>query len=582
MTPLNKGIAFSSKFTPFCQVAPGRVSGRAQCTFVSSVKKIEQQNLSLFFSVCIWNPAINSNVNVRHLFSPLQGMKPRLFSRVETPWVCKAEDSSSAKTSSLALILLLMLGASFFAGRKDVRAEGVSDEELIAQLLKTKRNILQKIDLFQLLLKKGEEEASKAEGKDIVMIFGDTGAGKSTLVNFLYGCSMKIDDSDHVIVDPGSLIPKVAKIGEESASCTFLPQRIPDFSVKNRVFTIYDMPGMSDNRGIEVVLANVIVEKKLVQIARSTRLVMMVEEGSITARKAESWKETIKLLEDRFGSVVGRGSRNLCIIVTKHKYDLNRIKKKIKNCKLDNGLDLSSYVTIYNPLNTNDRGNLLDIIFNTQKHAGCLDSHIALSKSELHDATNLGGEVKKNVLDHLQQYFEAQKKDKIDEAVKKVKFTHAVASLENEELREIHEVVERALLGYAKKYLDEIEPNKNFVLENQAESFKKYKEIRDKFNLYANFDAYDREVRDMAKRSEGRREVIAWNEADASFYLTIATIGSIGLTAISLSVPPLAVGMACLSAASLTATGKAYKHYVWPTSKEQKESDFYNGPSLKL
>jgi len=48
-----------------------------------------------------------------------------------------------------------------------------------------------RLELLMYCIALGEASASKAEGQDVVMVVGNTGAGKSTYVNIIHGCSMK-------------------------------------------------------------------------------------------------------------------------------------------------------------------------------------------------------------------------------------------------------------------------------------------------------------------------------------------------------------------------------------------------------
>src|SRR5690348_7604266 len=48
----------------------------------------------------------------------------------------------------------------------------------------------QSIDLLMHCIERGTKETQKAKGKEIVAVIGNTGAGKSTFINYLYGCEM--------------------------------------------------------------------------------------------------------------------------------------------------------------------------------------------------------------------------------------------------------------------------------------------------------------------------------------------------------------------------------------------------------
>ena len=66
--------------------------------------------------------------------------------------------------------------------------------ELVDRKLSNPRTQLtdaESLDVLMHCIDMGMETASEANDKDIVMVVGNTGAGKSTFVNILHGCSMK-------------------------------------------------------------------------------------------------------------------------------------------------------------------------------------------------------------------------------------------------------------------------------------------------------------------------------------------------------------------------------------------------------
>lgn len=151
-------------------------------------------------------------------------------------------------------------------------------------------------------INRGEIEAEKARGRNLVVVIGNTGAGKSTFVNWLYGCKMARVSrktigiggiGSVVVVDKGSSVKEVMAIGHSKLSMTFMPQIEQDKC---------DCPGFLDNRGVEINIANAVNIKKAFVLARSVKVVMLINYHSLKAEKARGLNEMIKICCDLFGT----------------------------------------------------------------------------------------------------------------------------------------------------------------------------------------------------------------------------------------------------------------------------------------
>lgn len=127
-----------------------------------------------------------------------------------------------------------------------------------------------------------------SKGKDIIVFLGNTGSGKSTLINYLSEKELRADDFNNILLanidDPSAMA-----IGEGGDSETFLPRFIP---VGDLLF--YDMPGFNDTRGTARNLVNACFIKSIIENARSARLVFVVGSDEITAKRGDSIIELLK------------------------------------------------------------------------------------------------------------------------------------------------------------------------------------------------------------------------------------------------------------------------------------------------
>lgn len=142
-----------------------------------------------------------------------------------------------------------------------------------------------------------------AKDRDIVAFLGNTGAGKSTLVNLLAGKEIRVgdDEEDYILVNPHD--PTAMVIGTGGSSETLYPKSI---DVGNLRF--FDLPGFNDTDGSERNLVNAAFIRKILLDAASVRLVFVVGQDQFTADRSASVRQMFNCLNQLF---VVEGNTNL-------------------------------------------------------------------------------------------------------------------------------------------------------------------------------------------------------------------------------------------------------------------------------
>ena len=125
-----------------------------------------------------------------------------------------------------------------------------------------------------------------SEGRDIVAFFGNTGSGKSTLVNILAGIRLVADGPDYVLSNPDD--PSAMAIGVGGESKTSYPQYIDVEGVR-----YFDFPGLDDTRGLEKDLVTAVFIHHLLANAKTIRPVFVVGEDEFTSSRGEAVKRIL-------------------------------------------------------------------------------------------------------------------------------------------------------------------------------------------------------------------------------------------------------------------------------------------------
>lgn len=441
--------------------------------------------------------------------------------------------------------------------------------EVLLKKDKKYRTSDERIELFNLLLIEGREKAQKAKDKDIVLFMGDTDAGKSTLINYSYGCKLIKNAQKKIVVDPKSPIPEAAKIGTAIKSCTALPHPIPDLSIKSgnqeTVVTLFDMPGFRDNRGIEVALANAILAKEIMSLAKTVRCVVVFDKFLLFALRGENWEANVKVIEEKFSNTLGRCKNSISLVITKDSSPeaLPDSQNEIKiHAQTNHHVDLSSYAITYDPLHSHDREKLLQTLFDLHAHKG-LSNQISLSKEELWDAVELGKDMAEKVAKDLEtkQY---------DEAVKKARFTHGISILGNQDLILPHKAVLEAINIHIKKLLEDIDPTKDIDFKTRLEALKKYNLIKSKFQSFVDFEETDKEVRKLIHQLKDPRDWYGFHTPYPTFAGSALT-AAFGIWIHPYAAVPPGIGTGCCA-------------YAWlkPSKEDQEMTNFFKKPEAVL
>jgi len=150
----------------------------------------------------------------------------------------------------------------------------------------------------------GQSRAELAKGKTAVMVIGNTGAGKSTFVNYMLNCTLEkvllAGGKKVYVVSDTSPIKEVMPIGHSKTSCSFMPELAEAIDM-NAI--VVDCPGFIDNRGAEISIANAANIKAVMAMANGVILVLVLNYHSLKADRGRGQLELLKILEDLFGSI---------------------------------------------------------------------------------------------------------------------------------------------------------------------------------------------------------------------------------------------------------------------------------------
>lgn len=149
-------------------------------------------------------------------------------------------------------------------------------------------------------IKKREVLLNNSRGRNIVAFLGNTGAGKSTLVNFLASVRMNIDPQTKHFTLP--------KIGEVGYNPNALPVGLGPVSVTDEPKAIqvedlflYDLPGFKDTNGYERNLVNAAFIKEILTKAASVRLVIVSGFSAFEADRGAPFRSMYESVKRSFG-----------------------------------------------------------------------------------------------------------------------------------------------------------------------------------------------------------------------------------------------------------------------------------------
>ena len=134
-----------------------------------------------------------------------------------------------------------------------------------------------------------------AKDQHIVAFLGNTGAGKSTLVNLLAGKKLKKspDEEDYVLEDSNDGTAMV--IGQGGKSETLYPKSIDVDGLR-----FFDLPGFNDTDGSERNLVNAAFIRRILLEAASVRFVYVAGQDQFTADRSASIKHLFHSLKKLF------------------------------------------------------------------------------------------------------------------------------------------------------------------------------------------------------------------------------------------------------------------------------------------
>lgn len=188
------------------------------------------------------------------------------------------------------------------------------------------------------LINEAMPKIEPAESEDIILVTGNTGAGKSTLINYLLGCEMEEEKikgrrgSRAVPKDPKK---EFAKIGHGKESETFYPAVYK----RNDGFVFCDCPGFQDTRIKDIEILTYINMQLTVEAAKGIRsMVVVIDIDSFTSGRGNEIRKLVEILGTLLKKPGQHLSDSILFAITKADDDItidgiiDEVDELIKSC----------------------------------------------------------------------------------------------------------------------------------------------------------------------------------------------------------------------------------------------------------
>jgi len=176
------------------------------------------------------------------------------------------------------------------------------------------------------LIEKGDKQI-ELEDINSIIVNGDTGSGKSTLINYLAGeelIAFKPANSRALKIKTANSTPK-AVIGHTQTSETLIPGKIKNDS---GTLIYWDCPGFDDSRGAAVDISNSFCINKLFS-SKNLKVLVVVDETALTGpKRGKTFKDLVfrlsELFEDKNELI-----KSMAIVFTKAR-DIDDYRQELK------------------------------------------------------------------------------------------------------------------------------------------------------------------------------------------------------------------------------------------------------------
>lgn len=150
---------------------------------------------------------------------------------------------------------------------------------------------------------------------EVILVIGNTGSGKSTLVNYLAGARLIAEKKGFgkLLIAVPEPISSEMRVSHKLKSETAIPNSWKD---NNTGIVYWDCPGFDDNRGPVQDIANAFYIKRLFELSKQVKIIVVTTESSFTEGRGTEFTSLIGSLANLFVDVE-HFKESLSLIVTK-------------------------------------------------------------------------------------------------------------------------------------------------------------------------------------------------------------------------------------------------------------------------